>query len=55
MARGGSLHGQQGQRYVLPMMAVNLCTGTALQLLAQYVTDLVRRAMLPATVFPMDL
>lgn len=41
MARDGSPHGQH-QRYVLPMMAVNLCTGTALQLLAQYVTDLVR-------------
>jgi hypothetical protein len=40
MAQSSSPHGQQ-QRYVLPMMALNLCTGTALQLLAQYVTDLV--------------
>lgn len=54
MAQDGSLQGQH-QRYVLPMMALNLCTGTALQLLAQYVTDLVRLAMLPATVFLMEL
>lgn len=30
---------------MLPMMALNLCTGTALQLMAQWVTD---KASLPS-------